>query len=122
GLARILKGDFGRLTVPGQMLGTVAYMPPEQAMGDVQAMGPACDIYSLGVVLYHLSTGQLPFVGSLYSVLHQILHVQPSPPSKYQGKSSAPSTMALVTVAPYGTRVGALRWTSPAPPQPQRGE
>ena len=45
----------------GSALGTPAYMPPEQALGRLEDLGPACDIYSIGATLYHLLAGQPPF-------------------------------------------------------------
>jgi serine/threonine protein kinase len=83
GLARRSAGaDDIRVTQGGQMLGTPAYMSPEQAEGDVNQMGPRCDIYSLGVILYELLTGRLPYEGSIASVLAQIMKGQPKPPSE----------------------------------------
>jgi predicted Ser/Thr protein kinase len=82
GLARRLRQDGVRLTQYGQPLGTPAYMSPEQVIGAIQVMGPGCDIYALGVILYQLLTGRLPFEGSVTEVLCQIVVQQPVPPSK----------------------------------------
>jgi serine/threonine protein kinase len=80
GIAR--RGDVTRLTQEGDLLGTPAYMSPEQLAGQVDAMGPACDVYSLGVVLYELITGTTPFQGDLVQIASQIALDEPVPPSR----------------------------------------
>ena len=83
GLARLIQaGEDVQLTTSGTIMGTPAYMSPEQARGDGKTIGPASDIYSLGVLLYELLCGRRPFEGSFGEVLGQILHVPPAPPSK----------------------------------------
>jgi predicted Ser/Thr protein kinase len=80
GLARRAQEDV-RLTKSGSILGTPAYMAPEQVGGDVKAIGPGCDIYSLGVILFEMLTGQLPFSGPVTAVLGQILTQEPPRPA-----------------------------------------
>jgi WD40 repeat protein/serine/threonine protein kinase len=68
------------LTTEGQVLGTPAYMSPEQAAGDSHTVDRRSDVYSLGVVLYELLTGELPFRGSKVVLLRQVLSDEPLPP------------------------------------------
>jgi serine/threonine-protein kinase len=80
GLAREATFEVG-ITESGVPLGTPAYMPPEQARGDVRAIDHRSDVYSLGATLYELVTGRPPFVGpSLATVLAQVLHDDPPAP------------------------------------------
>jgi serine/threonine protein kinase len=84
GLARRDASADPRLTQQGMLIGTPAYMSPEQADGNPDSMGPACDIYSLGVVLYELLTGRVPFEGSMLNVITQLMVDGPKPPSTYR--------------------------------------
>ena len=84
GLARVASAPESHATQSGHVLGTPAYMPPEQVNGELDKIGPASDIYSLGVVLYHLLTGQLPFSGTAGALYAQILTEEPTPPSEHR--------------------------------------
>jgi serine/threonine protein kinase len=80
GLARRADRD-AQVTIAGVIIGTPAYMSPEQVEGDPGKIAPSTDIYSLGVVLYQMLTGRLPFRGSLTSILRQIGSEPPPRPS-----------------------------------------
>jgi serine/threonine-protein kinase len=79
GLARI--GSESQQTRKGDVLGTPAYMAPEQARGEIAAIGPLSDVYALGVILFQLATGDLPFRGAQMEVMFQHCHTAPPPPS-----------------------------------------
>ncbi|MBC8350838.1 MAG: protein kinase [Planctomycetes bacterium] len=85
GLARREHEGEVHLTKAGAFLGTPAYMSPEQIDGDHDRTGPASDIYSLGVVLYTMLTGQMPFEGSMARVMAKIITETPKRPSKING-------------------------------------
>ena len=77
GLAKRVQVESS-LTRTGMVLGTPGYMAPEQARAEGKAVGPACDVYALGSILYHLLTGRPPFVGGRpMDVLLQVVHDEP---------------------------------------------
>lgn len=84
GLARWYDEIDSTFTPTGAVLGTPAYMPPEQAEANLKAIGPRSDIYSLGVILYELLTGRRPFEGAITKVLGMIAFVEPPPPSTHR--------------------------------------
>ena len=125
------------------LIGTPAYMSPEQIDGEPDKVGPPSDQYSLGVILYELLTGQLPFRGSITAVMAQILTKEPTPPSqlrpdldlrieavclkmmakdpanRFASLSGVAEELATILRNPDGkTKVGSERTTRPSVPQP----
>ncbi len=81
GIAHIDDPDRQQMTRAGEILGTPVYMAPEQVLG--QAVDGRSDLYSLGVILYELSTGRRPFQGeNLAAVFHAITQDDPLPPDQ----------------------------------------
>jgi serine/threonine protein kinase len=81
GLARAAAGDNANLTQAGAIMGTPSYMAPEQANG--LPVDARCDLFSLGCVLYRMSTGKLPFKGTdSLSTLVAVASQNPEPPAE----------------------------------------
>lgn len=83
GLARRDSPRDPRLS-SAAIVGTPAYSPPEQIGGDSALLGPPSDVYSLGVMLYEMLTGRLPFSGTLQQIIKQVLVDEPAPPSRHR--------------------------------------
>jgi serine/threonine protein kinase len=77
GLAR--AATESRLTKSGTLVGTLAYLSPEQVVASKEVDGRS-DIYSLGTVLYECLVGEPPFSGEMQSILYRIVHEIPQPP------------------------------------------
>jgi tetratricopeptide (TPR) repeat protein len=89
GLAKQLDEDF-QVSLSGQLIGTPAYMAPEQAVGIKGTVGPAADIYALGAILYNGLTGQAPFRGENdLETLDQVRFQEPVPPRQLVPKVPA---------------------------------
>jgi serine/threonine protein kinase/putative methionine-R-sulfoxide reductase with GAF domain len=93
----------GDLTQTGQVLGTPAYMSPEQAAGHCQEVGPPSDVYALGAILYELLTGQAPFQGqSKAEVLGNVRQGLVRPPS--QVRPAVPHTLETICLKAMALR------------------
>ena len=92
GIARM--GDAGTLTEAGTVLGTAAYISPEQAAG--RPAGPASDVYSFGVILFRMLTGRLPFEAEQPLELVAMHRDRPAPPVEAIRPDVPPGLAALV--------------------------
>jgi len=94
GLAKRIEADSA-LTLTGEILGSPAYMAPEQASGSPRQVTVAADIYSLGAILYELLTGRAPFAGvTPIETVHKVIHELPTAPEAIN--ASVPRDLAVI--------------------------
>jgi eukaryotic-like serine/threonine-protein kinase len=85
GLAKRLEETAGGQTQVGQVMGSPHYMAPEQAQGQSRDVGPAADVYALGVILYEMLTGRVPLKGTTVAeTLRLVIEADPVPPQRLQ--------------------------------------
>ncbi|MDX2014080.1 MAG: HDOD domain-containing protein [Myxococcaceae bacterium] len=78
GIAKLLGAPVGPKTTPGMIIGTPAYMSPEQVMGD-EGLDARSDVYAFGVVAYRMLTGRLPYEGNVMQLMQGHLNGTPPP-------------------------------------------
>ncbi|MFN2504418.1 MAG: protein kinase [Acidimicrobiales bacterium] len=102
GIAKVVGGAETMATRAGEVLGTPAYMAPEQAQA--AELGPATDVYAVGIMLYELLSGRLPFPdeGDAMAILYQHVHEQPSPLTEVA--PGVPAGVAAVVMRALATR------------------
>lgn len=132
GIARQIGGDLTALTAEGQVIGTPDYLSPEQVLGEPG--GPSSDLYSLGVVLYELVTGRLPFEADTPLAAASKRMMVDAPPLTIFRRDTPPALQDVIMTAlrreslerfqSAADLAQALRWSraqSPAQPESARG-
>lgn len=91
GLAKAGSLIDSTTSITAQIVGTPAYMSPEQASGDPNGIDTRVDVYALGVVLYEMLTDRMPYDTNVAmgKILHNIAHAEPTPPQKVNSKLDA---------------------------------
>jgi serine/threonine protein kinase len=94
----LAKWDASTITLTPErgLMGTVAYMSPEQAKGDPEGIDHRTDVYSLGVLLYEMLCGERPFSGDHHVLLHKLIHESPIAPRKR--RKSLPNDLDVITL------------------------
>jgi len=108
GLAR-LETSTAKLTQDGSVMGTPAYMAPEQADRSFGEVGPASDQYSLGVVLYELLCGQTPFSGPAAVLVFNAIHQEPPAPRSIDRQIPRDGWLGSSEASPHPWRFAAFR-------------
>ncbi len=86
GLARDVEMNLA-LTATGMMLGTPAYMAPEQAAGEIHALGPACDVWALGAIIFRAVCGRTPFAEPTpIAIAAKLLTAEVPAPSRFRAE------------------------------------
>lgn len=97
GIAKMTSGGPGVQTQQGSLLGTPYYLAPERVMGVGSQLTPAADVYGVGVILYEMLTGNVPFVAdSFMGVLARHVHTQPLDPRQAAPERGIPDSIASV--------------------------
>ena len=127
GLAKLLEHDSD-VTQTVAMLGTPAYMSPEQARGATKQLTTASDIYSLGAVLYELLAGRPPFTGaSTVEILRKVVEEEPGPPVRAKSEirkkpeARSPNRRPCILRADCGFRISDFGSSPHLPQVPEQG-